>query len=90
MQQNLRLFLWLGLALAIWLNVEAWLEDYGKPETSGAPTATTTAGAAGIAAPAPSGPSAPCSSIGFAATCIDSPSRILHSALGRHHCALSR
>jgi YidC/Oxa1 family membrane protein insertase len=46
MQQNLRLFLWLGLALAIWLNVEAWLEDYGKPETSGAPTATTTAGAA--------------------------------------------
>jgi len=40
MQQNLRLFLWLGLALAIWLNVEAWLKDYGAPATGGAPSAT--------------------------------------------------
>ena len=39
MQQNLRLFLWLGLALAIWLNVEAWLKDYGATEApASAPT----------------------------------------------------
>ncbi|MFO1377251.1 MAG: membrane protein insertase YidC [Steroidobacteraceae bacterium] len=37
MQQNLRLFLWLGLALAIWLNVEAWLKDYAPTEATTTP-----------------------------------------------------
>lgn len=53
MQQNLRLFLWLGLALAIWLNVEAWLKDYGTPATAGAPTATAPAPAPGLASSVP-------------------------------------
>ena len=57
MQQNLRLFLWLGLALAIWLNVEAWLKDYGTSATPEAPVSRSTAvsptAASGLASSVP-------------------------------------
>jgi YidC/Oxa1 family membrane protein insertase len=41
MTNNIRVFLWLGLALAVWLNYSQWQQDYGpKPTTSVAATAT--------------------------------------------------
>ena len=41
MTNNIRVFLWLGLALAVWLNYSQWQMDYGpKP---GTPTRTTSA-----------------------------------------------
>jgi YidC/Oxa1 family membrane protein insertase len=51
MTNNIRVFLWLGLALALWLNYSQWQIDYGpKPVTAG------TAAANGAAdAPKPSG-----------------------------------
>jgi len=43
MTNNIRVFLWLGLALAIWLNYSQWQQDYGpKPTTNTA--ANTNAG----------------------------------------------
>src|SRR5262245_36381440 len=42
MTNNIRVFLWLGLALAVWLNYSQWQQDYGpKP----APAATVAPGA---------------------------------------------
>jgi YidC/Oxa1 family membrane protein insertase len=43
MTNNIRVFLWLGLALALWLNYSAWQQDYG-PKT--AATAANTAASA--------------------------------------------
>lgn len=40
MMQNPRVFLWIGLALVLWLNYEAWLKDYA-PKSSGATAAGT-------------------------------------------------
>ncbi len=45
---NVRVFLWLGLVLALWLNYDAWMRDYG-PKPGAAVTAASTA-AAGPAA----------------------------------------
>jgi YidC/Oxa1 family membrane protein insertase len=40
MTNNIRVFLWLGLALAVWLNYSQWQQDYGpKPGTTSAATA---------------------------------------------------
>jgi YidC/Oxa1 family membrane protein insertase len=37
MTNNIRVFLWLGLALALWLNYSQWQQDYGpKPGTAAA------------------------------------------------------
>ena len=50
MMQNPRVFLWIGLALVLWLNYEAWLKDYAGPPTAAGTTASadaTTAAAAG-------------------------------------------
>jgi YidC/Oxa1 family membrane protein insertase len=55
MQQNLRLFLWLAFALAIWMNVEAWQKDYAAP----VPAPTATAGAPAASALSTSLPQAP-------------------------------
>jgi YidC/Oxa1 family membrane protein insertase len=44
MTNNIRVFLWLGLALALWLNYSQWQMDYG-PKASTAGAATATAGA---------------------------------------------
>ena len=51
---NLRIFLWVALLFLVWLNVDAWMKDYGaKPAP--APAATTaTAAQPGAAAPASS------------------------------------
>ena len=39
MTNNIRVFLWLGLALAVWLNYSKWQADYGaKPVPAGAST----------------------------------------------------
>ena len=38
MTNNIRVFLWLGLALALWLNYSQWQIDYGPKAT---PTAST-------------------------------------------------
>ena len=50
---NPRLYLWIGLALLVWMNVVQWDRDFGQPATS--PTASTTApatqGATGTTAP---------------------------------------
>jgi YidC/Oxa1 family membrane protein insertase len=43
---NARVFLWLGLVLALWLNYETWMRDYGpKPAPPGSATAARPAGA---------------------------------------------
>jgi hypothetical protein len=41
MTNNIRVFLWLGLALAVWLNYSQWQVDYGAKPVP--PTAATTA-----------------------------------------------
>ena len=44
---NARVFLWLGLVLALWLNYDAWMRDYGvKPGTQTSASASRPAGAA--------------------------------------------
>jgi len=54
---NARMFLWLGLAMALWLNYEAWQRMFAPPPaavTAPAPTAAMTAvpaAAATVAAP---------------------------------------
>lgn len=47
MMQNPRVFLWIGLALLLWLNYEAWLKDYAPARTGG--TAVTNAADGGAA-----------------------------------------
>jgi hypothetical protein len=49
--ENVRLFLWLTLAGALWLGYSAWLTDYAPPVVAGAPAVT------GVA-PAPDAPPA--------------------------------
>jgi len=44
MTNNIRVFLWLGLALAVWLNFSQWQQDYG-PKPTPAVTANATPGA---------------------------------------------
>jgi YidC/Oxa1 family membrane protein insertase len=39
MTNNIRVFLWLGLALALWLNYSQWQQDYGPKPSSSAVTA---------------------------------------------------
>jgi len=51
MTNNIRVFLWLGLALALWLNYSQWQIDYGPKAT---PVISDTAGQTGVAnAPKP-------------------------------------
>jgi YidC/Oxa1 family membrane protein insertase len=40
-EANLRIFLWIGLALALWLNYETWQKDYAPPPS---PSISTQAG----------------------------------------------
>ena len=47
MNRQLRIFLWIGLAVVLWLNLNAWMKDYG-PRPAGAPPAAE--------APAPASP----------------------------------
>src|ERR1043165_6152971 len=49
MTNNIRVFLWLGLALAVWLNFSQWQQDYG-PKPTPAVTANATPGAPKTAA----------------------------------------
>jgi YidC/Oxa1 family membrane protein insertase len=49
MTNNIRVFLWLGLALALWINYQQWQMDYGPK-----PTATTSQTSATGAPPKPS------------------------------------
>lgn len=70
MTDNLRVFLWVALALAVWLTIEAWQRDYPPAVTApptvaatqppaaapGLPAVTGGEGAAPAASPAPSAP----------------------------------
>src|SRR3954468_24490860 len=38
MTNNIRVFLWLGLALAVWLNYSQWQVDYGPKPVAAAKT----------------------------------------------------
>ncbi|HUG03320.1 MAG TPA: membrane protein insertase YidC [Steroidobacteraceae bacterium] len=49
---NPRALLWLGLALVLWLNVNAWIEDYSRPPEPAVETAATPGAAAQTPAPA--------------------------------------
>jgi len=53
--QNQRIFIWLGLLFILWLNVDAWMKDYGNPLT---PTPTATPATAEKQAPSAQTPSA--------------------------------
>jgi len=60
---NARMFLWLGLVLALWINYETWQRDYAPPvaNTPAASAPATVPGAAptGLAASVPSSAAAP-------------------------------
>ncbi|NBX39857.1 MAG: hypothetical protein EBR15_00190, partial [Gammaproteobacteria bacterium] len=58
---NARMFLWLGLVLALWLNYETWQRDYAvaEPAASAAATKTQTAENSALATEVPSGLPAP-------------------------------
>jgi len=49
MNRQLRIFLWIGLAVVLWLNLNAWMKDYG-PRPAGAPPAAEAPAAAGAPA----------------------------------------
>jgi YidC/Oxa1 family membrane protein insertase len=64
---NARVFLWLGLVLALWLNYEAWMRDYGPTPGSqstaaasrpAGPSASLEASIPSAGAPAPATPGA--------------------------------
>ena len=38
---NQRIFLWLALLFVLWLNVDAWMKDYGTSPAPATVTATT-------------------------------------------------
>ena len=43
---NQRIFLWLAFLFLVWLNVDAWMKDYGSAAQPAAAPATTQAPAA--------------------------------------------
>jgi YidC/Oxa1 family membrane protein insertase len=51
---NLRIFLWMALLFLVWLNVDAWMKDYGAKPAPAPAAATTPAAAQGAAQPASS------------------------------------
>jgi YidC/Oxa1 family membrane protein insertase len=53
---NPRIFLWLALLFLVWLNVDAWMKDYGRPGAPGAPAATAPATAPPAAGGGPASP----------------------------------
>lgn len=78
---NARVFLWLGLVLALWLNYDAWLRDYGpKPGATPAAGATAAGNASSsleasipnAAVPAPAGSAATAPAAGGAAAAAGS------------------
>jgi YidC/Oxa1 family membrane protein insertase len=80
---NARVFLWLGLGLALWLNYDAWMRDYGpKPGASSAVSSTAPAGKPSSSleasipdarAPAPAVPGAPAPAPGGVAAASPAP-----------------
>jgi len=51
-----RIFLWVGLLLLLWLNVDAWMKDQGAPAAPAAvPAPAEPAGSAAVSAPAGEG-----------------------------------
>jgi YidC/Oxa1 family membrane protein insertase len=52
MTNNPRIYLWIALALVVWLNYDAWMRDYGpKPGAITTPTTQTSGGAQTTGAP---------------------------------------
>jgi YidC/Oxa1 family membrane protein insertase len=51
---NLRIFLWMALLFLVWLNVDAWMKDYGAKPAPAPAAATTPAAAQSAAQPASS------------------------------------
>jgi YidC/Oxa1 family membrane protein insertase len=52
MMQNPRLFLWIGLAFVLWLNYQAWLQDYAPPPGTPVARAATSSADAPVESPA--------------------------------------
>ena len=50
---NARMFLWLGLVLALWINYETWQRDYAIPAPAVTAPAPATSGAGSLAASVP-------------------------------------
>ena len=80
---NVRVFLWLGLVLALWLNYDAWMRDYGpKPGAPGSAATSRPAGSASstleanipaAVAPTPAVPGASSAATPVAAAVVPSP-----------------
>jgi YidC/Oxa1 family membrane protein insertase len=51
MTNNIRVFLWLGLALALWLNYSQWQIDYGPKPVAAAPDGAAPGGTTGAPKP---------------------------------------
>jgi hypothetical protein len=52
MTNNPRIYLWIALALVVWLNYDAWMRDYGpKPGAITTPTTQTSGGGQTTGAP---------------------------------------
>jgi len=90
---NPRIFLWLALLFVVWLNVSAWLKDYGQPGAPSAPAATTASPAAQpagsaasplaeslptVGAPAQAGGPAPTTDTGVPSTETFTPGAVVH------------
>ena len=58
MTGNPRVFIWIALALVLWLNWEAWMRDYA-PATPPTPAASTQSGSSAVPPPASLGSSVP-------------------------------
>ena len=58
MTGNPRVFIWIALALVLWLNWEAWMRDYA-PATPPTPVASTQSGSSAVPPPASLGSSVP-------------------------------
>src|SRR5438128_2422156 len=58
MTGNPRVFIWIALALVLWLNWEAWMRDYA-PATPPTPVASTQNGSPAVPPPASLGSSVP-------------------------------
>src|SRR4051812_7082790 len=71
MTNNIRVFLWLGLALAAWLNYSQWQQDYG-PKPVAAAASTSAVGAPKPSAMQDTVPQAPQSAVPPAAGTADS------------------
>jgi YidC/Oxa1 family membrane protein insertase len=87
---NPRIFLWLALLFIVWLNVSAWLKDYGQPGAPSQPPAATAAAPAPgagsqlaeslptVGAPPPAGGAAATPESGVPGSAVFTPGSVVH------------